>query len=148
MKYLTSRYEIASAMNFGRHPVLYIDMENRPYAKDSPGSESDFSVGCNLRVAWDDPRSRYADMTSEGYLYHSDGKLKIGGRATCLSDSFGRSDVIGMWQRANTPLIHCGDTVVVVEDYPGQGVCKVRMMRMPDKFDKFCQTMAVLEDIE
>lgn len=31
MKYLTERTEIAKAMNFGKHPCLYINMEDTKY---------------------------------------------------------------------------------------------------------------------
>lgn len=142
MKYLTERTEIAKAMNFGKYPVLYINMEDRPY------EGSDYARGCRCRVAWDHPDPRYADLYCSGNLYHSDGKLAISNDATCLSADFGRSDVIGMYQQANTPMIHKGDTVVVVQDWPKQRLCKVRMMKMPNRMDRFCQVVATLEDIE
>lgn len=142
MKYLTERTEIAKAMNFGKHPCLYINMEDTKY------EDSDYCRGCRVRVHWDSTDPRYKDMYSTGTLYHIDGKLKISGDATCLHADFGRSDVIGMYHQANTPMIHKGDTVVVVQDWPKQRMCKVRMMKMPNRIDKFCQTLAVLEDIE
>lgn len=45
MKYLTDRHEIATAINFGKYPVLYINYENRPYESSS------YAVGCRVHVA-------------------------------------------------------------------------------------------------
>lgn len=142
MKYLTDRTEIAKAMNFNKHPVLYINMEDRPY------EGSDYARGSRCRVAWDHQDPRYADLYCSGNLYHCDGRLSISNDAACLSADFGRHDVIEMYKMANTPMIHKGDTVVVVEDYPRQHLCKVRLMKMPDRIDRFCQVVATLVDIE
>lgn len=142
MKYLTERTEIAKAMNFGKYPVLYIDMDAKKY------EGSDYCQGCRVRVHWDSPDTRYKDMYSTGNLYYCDGKFKISGDATCLHADFGRSDVIGMYQQANTPMIHKGDTVVVVMDFSKSRMCKVAMMKMPDRINKFCQTLAVLTEME
>lgn len=142
MKYLTERTEIAKAMNFGKYPVLYIDMDDKKY------KESDYCVGCNVRVHWDDKDPRYKDMYSTGHLYYCDGKFAISGDATCLSADFGRRDVVQMYLKANTPMIHKGDTVVMVMDFSKSRMCKVALMKMPDRINKFCQTLAVLEEIE
>lgn len=142
MKYLTERTEIAKAMNFGKHPVLYIDMDAKKY------EGSDYCQGCRVRVHWDDPNPRYKDMYSTGNLYYCDGKFAISNDATCLSADFGRSDVIGMYQQANTPMIHKGDIVVMVMDFSKQRMCKVALMKMPDWINKFCQTLAVLKEME
>lgn len=141
MKYLKNREEIAKAMNFGKHPVLYINMEDRKY------EDSDYTVGCRVRVAWDHRDPRYKDMYSTGNLYYQDGRFELSNDNGCLHADFGRSDVIEMYLTANTPMIHKGDTVVIVQDYPQQGLCKVRMMKMPDYINSFCQTISVLKDI-
>ena len=142
MKYLTERTEIAKAMNFGKYPVLYIDMDAKKY------EGSDYCQGCRVRVHWDSPDTRYKDMYSTGNLYYCDGRFAISGDATCLSADFGRSDVITMYQQANTPMIHKGDTVVMVMDFSKSRMCKVAMMKMPDRINKFCQTLAVLTEME
>lgn len=145
MKFLTDRQEIARHMNFNKYPVLYIDMDNRRY-KDDP--TCDYTVGCQVRVAWDDPDPRYKDMYCTGDLYYYEGKFKISNHATCLHADFGRHDVLEMCKNANTPMIHKGDTVVIVQDYSARGTCLVRLMKMPNRMDKFCQVVATLEDIE
>ena len=142
MKYLTERTEIAKAMNFGKHPVLYIDMDDKKY------EGSDYCQGCRVRVHWDSTTERYKDMYSSGNLYYSEGRFAISNDACCLSADFGRGDVIAMYKQANTPMIHKGDTVVMVMDFTKQKMCKVALMKMPDRINKFCQTLAVLEEME
>lgn len=142
-KYLTDRHEIAKAMNFGKHPVLHLNMENHK------GFDGPFAEGCRVRLAWDDPRPKYAGMSERCYLYHSsEGKIGFLSGGFGISADFGYRDVMEMTVWANAPVVHMGDTVVVVQDWPSQRVCKVRLMRMPDRFNKFCQVACYLEDIE
>ena len=120
MKYLTDRTEIGKAINFGKHPVLFINRENRPY----PDFGGDYSIGCKVRVAYDN-----------------------GMEGMTLKASFGRSDVLDMVEWAQAPVVRKGQTVVVVEDWPSEGKCSVRLMKVPDRIDVHCQTVAVLQDI-
>lgn len=146
MKYLTNRHEIAEAINFGKYPVLTLDRENRPYKKERP--DSDYAIGCRVRVAWDHANPRYAGMTTHGALYIEGGKLKISGEGACLSASFGYSDVIEMAAEANVPIVHAGQKVVVVENWPSVKTCTVRIMKVSDRVDTQCMVAASLEDIE
>lgn len=142
MKYLTERTEIAKAMNFGKYPVLYIDMD------DKKNEVSDYVRGCAVRVHWDSADPQYKDMYSTGNLYYCDGKFAISNDATYLHSDFGRGDVIAMYRQANTPMLHMGDTVVMVMDFSKQRMRKVALMKMPKRISKFCQTLATLEEIE
>lgn len=146
MKYLTDRKEIAKAINFGKYPVLVLNRENRPFADISP--DSDYAVGCRVRVAWDHKEPRYAGMTTQGNIYIEDGKIAISNDAAVLKAEFGYHDVMTMASEANTPLVHAGQTVVVVEDYPSNPCCTVRMMKVSDRIDIHCMTVASLEDID
>lgn len=144
MKFLTDRQEIAAAMNFNKYPVLYIDLDNKPYEKSFP--DSDFAKGCKCRIAWDRPELRFKDMTCRCELNYSEGKFSLHQGADVLKNDFGRSDVIEMAEWAMTPLLHSGDTVVVVEDYTKQKKCIVRMMQV-GRIDIHCSTVARLNDI-
>ena len=64
-----------------------------------------------------------------------------------LKAGFGRSDVLDMVEWAQAPVVHKGQTVVVVEDWPSENKCSVRLMKLPDRVDVHCQTVAVLQDI-
>ncbi len=145
MKYLKDRQEVAEAINFGKYPVLSLDRENRPYKSIRP--DSDYAVGCRVRVAWDHKDPRYAGMTTHGALYIEDGKLKISSEGACLSASFGYTDVMKMVSEANTPIVHAGQLVVVVEEWPSVKSCTVRIMRVSDHIDTQCMVAATLQDI-
>ena len=62
MRYLKHREQIATAINFGKYPVLRLDLSNRPAQSYAP--DSDFCVGDRVRVAWDKPG--YEGMTTRG----------------------------------------------------------------------------------
>lgn len=143
--YLTDRQDIGKAINFGKYPVLFINRENRPY----PEFGGDYSVGCKVRVAY----SIWPDgITTRGNLFFSDedgkSKLAISSRGSMLKAGFGRSDVMEMVEWAQAPVVRKGQTVVVVEDWPSEKRCTVRLMKVPNQIDVHCQTVAVLQDIE
>ena len=142
MMYLTDRHEIAAAMNFGKFPVLQINIENRPF------EDSCYAKGCRVRVAWDHKDRRYEGMTTHGELFlDEDGKLKIGGEGTMLTARFGYSDVMKMAAEANVPVVHKGQVVVVVMDIPSTKTCLVRVMKVSERIDIHCQVVAPLEDV-
>ena len=146
MKFLTDRTEIAKAMNFGKYPVLYIDRDNRPY--DSPENRSDYCKGSKCRLEWEHKDPRYADMTARCELYYSEGRYHLSQGAACLSADFGRRDVLEMVEWARVPVIRCGQTVIVVEDFTMQKIVRVRMMKISDHKDLNCSTVTSLVDIE
>lgn len=149
MKYLTDRTEIAKAINFGKYPVLTLNRENQPYKDLYEDTEySDYAVGCRVRVAWDRKDPRYEGMTTHGNIYIEKGKIGISGEGACLSSSFGYTDVMKMAAEANTPIVHAGQTVVVVEEIPSKKFCTVRLMKVSDRIDIHCTTVATLNDIE
>lgn len=145
MKYLTDRHEIAMAMNFGTYPVLHLNRENRPYADMGSG---DYAKGCRVRVAWDSNDPKYKGMTTHGDLYIENGRLAISAEGGCLSADFGYTDVMQSVQEANAVVVHRGQAVVVVEDWPSKRQCTVRMMKVSDRIDIHCMTVTHLEDIE
>ena len=142
--YITDRKEIGKAINFGKYPVLFINRENRPY----PEYVGDYSIGCKVRVAYDHGPS---GITTRGNLFFSNengrDELAISSKGSMLKASFGRSDVLDMVEWAQAPVVHKGQTVVVVEDWPSENKCSVRLMKLPDRVDVHCQTVAVLQDI-
>lgn len=142
MMYLTDRHEVAAAINFGKYPVLTINLENRPY------EGSRFAKGCRVRVAWDHKDSRYAGMTTHGELFLDDGgKLGISGEGACLSAGFGYRDVMKMAAEANTPVVHKGSVVVVVMEIPSEKTCMVRVMKVNPHINIHCATVCYLEDV-
>ena len=142
MMYLTERREIGAAMNFGKFPVLTINLENRPF------EDSRYAKGCRVRVAWDHRESRYEGMTTHGELFlDENGQLKISGEGAMLSASFGYSDVMRQAAEANVPVVHKGQTVVVVMEIPSTKTCVVRVMKVSPRIDIHCQVVCHLEDV-
>lgn len=137
--YLNHREEIAYAMNFGKFPVLGLNRENRPYEDD------DYCIGDKCRVAWDREESRYEGMTTHGHLYMENGKYAISNSAACLSASFGYSDVMENLEEAKAQVVHRGQLVVVVESFPTKTTCTVAVMKVSDRIDIHCMTVARLE---
>lgn len=142
--YITDRKEIGKAMNFCKYPVLFINRENRPY----PEYGGDYSIGCKVRVAYDRGPS---GLTTRGNLFFSNesgrDELAISSRGSMLKAGFGRNDVLNAVEWAQSPVVQKGQTVVVVEDWPSEGRCTVRLMRVPDQIDVNCTTVAVLQDL-
>lgn len=142
--YVTDRKEIGKAINFGKYPVLFINRENRPY----PEYGGDYSIGCKVRVAYDNGME---GVTTRGNIFFSNengrDSLAISSRGSMLKAGFGRSDVLNAVEWAQSPVVQKGQTVVVVEDWPSEGRCTVRLMRVPDQIDVNCITVAVLQDL-
>ncbi len=129
--YLTDRHEIAYAINFGKFPVLTLNRENNPYKDIAP--ESDYCIGCKCRVAWDSKEPRYEGMTTHGKVYLENGRYAISGSGACLKASFGYTDVINMVEKAHAPVVHKGQTIILVEDFPSLKVCVVKVFNVSKK---------------
>lgn len=139
MKRLNDRQEIAYAMNFGRYPVLRIDMETPAAGFD------DYYKGDLVKVMT--PSKTHPDLYATGRLYCENGKIGVLTHATCLHDSFGYSDVIEQLEIAQAPVLHAGETVVLIEDYPNQRWCMVRMMKVSDRVNPHVYPCATLENV-
>lgn len=139
MKYLTDRQEIAKAMNFGKYPVIRIDVE-------TPESEGVFR-GNLVKVAA--PSVRYPDNYIRGRVtkFSDEGdRYVIMPDAVCLKASFDYSDVVEMLGYAQVPMLHAGEEVALIEDAPKQRTARVRMMRVSDNVRDFVFPTCYLED--
>ena len=141
MKLLKERTEIAKAMNFGKYPVLRINLE------DHAGFDTtDYCVGEKVRVAYES--KRYGEMHTRGKIYIEKGKVAISSNSTCVHSDFGYTDVMEMAEWANTPVVRAGQEVVVIMYIPTAKMCIVRMMKVGDRIDPHCMVAVTLEDIE
>ena len=140
MKYLTKREEVALAMNFGKYPVIHI---NRETPKDG---YKDFYVGDLVKVMT--PSPRYPDSYATGDLYFSEGKYGVLTDCVGLHRRFGYHDVMEMLKVAQAPVLHAGETVVVIEDFPNRGICTCHMMKVSDRVNPHVYPCCTLEEIE
>lgn len=105
MKLLNERREIAEAMNFGRYPVLRIDLADA----DEYGLK-----GCRVRI--DAGKFRSGDphiIDAILRVYNDEKKLTTFSSGSCLSDSFTYYDYVEMAECASAPLIHPDEDVVI-----------------------------------
>lgn len=140
MKYLTDRHEIAKAMNFGKYPVLHINVET-----PEKGYEG-FYVGDEVKVMT--PTKRYPDLYATGQLYLENGRYGVLTHGTMLKNSFDYHDVMEMLKFAQAPVLHAGEQVVVIENFPGRRRCRVHMMKVSDCVDRFVNPCCTLEEID
>lgn len=143
MKYLTERKQIAQAMNFGRYPVLRIDLETPQqgwddcFAGDKVMVDAGSSEGrgdyvrCQLHKFGDEPK-RYTVMPEPLFL----------------DSSFGYTDVKEMLTWAQAPVIRPEETVIVIEDFPKKKICRVHKMKVSKCNGKFVYPTCYLEEIE
>lgn len=143
MKYLTDRQEIAQAMNFRKYPVLRIDVETPKTGWDDV-YEGDF---VRVEPTADGRPDRTIRARLEKYP-EDGGKYSIMPAPVCLRSDFGYSSVIESLNYAQAPVIHAGETVVVIEDYPKQRICKVHMMRVSDRIREHVFPTCELIEIE
>lgn len=139
MTYLTDRHEIAKAMNFGKYPVVHINMET---PKD--GYEGYF-VGDKVKVMA--PNGRYTDAYATGDLYYCDGEYGVNTDACGLHAGFGYYDVMESMKIAQAPVFHAGEQVVVIEDYPKAARCCVHLMKVSDRVDAHVYPCCTLKEV-
>ena len=105
MKKLTTRQEIARAMNFGKYPVLRIDLADT----DHYGLK-----GCRVRIAAGTFRNGEPHIIDAVLrVYQDEKKLTTFSAGACLSASFTYYDYVEATENAMAPLIHPDEDVVV-----------------------------------
>lgn len=141
-KYLTDRKEVAKAMNFGKYPVLHIDLET-PKA----GWDDNF-VGDKVLVAMPGDTERSAFIRCEIHKFGDQPYVySLMPECICIDDSFGYYDVMEMLAWAQAPVIRPGEEVIIIEDWPKAGRCCVHKMRVTNASEWVYPT-CYLEEIE
>lgn len=135
----TERTEIARLLNFGKYPVLEVNMDNVKY-------DGELIKGGNVKVAWD-KKDGYAGMTSECELVITNGKYQLMCGGCCLKASYNIVDFISDVNRAILPTIH-KNQVVAVAHYSMEGdVYFVEMKKVSEHIDVFCMVLGELEKL-
>lgn len=122
MKTITGRQNIARAINMSGKPVVTIDLDNKDYM--FPGDETCWRIyGSKIRVARQYTNQRhkgetyYDHATLATYSYSSDKghAYDLFTHGFGIKADFGYEDVVEASEWANTPIVHDGDHVIVVE---------------------------------
>lgn len=137
---LLEKEKMAQAMNFGKYPVLSVDLDNKLNEDD------DYAIGCECRVAWDRDDGRYNGMTTKCTLKIVDGKYFLNNPGTIIKACHGVDDFVEDIRRANLPLVHKGQTVAVAHYSKELDIKFVRVMKVSDRIDILRETVATLED--
>ena len=138
MKRICDKTQVEIALNSGKYPVLYIDMD------EHCGKWNILSKGCKCRLAFPEIGP---DCNCRCYLMATDTSFYLHQTATSIANEYQRSDIVEMAQWAHTPKVHIGQKVILVEDHSQQYMCSVRMMRVVKSSDIWASVAAAcLED--
>lgn len=153
MKFLRTRHEIADAINIKKYPVLTIDLRQpmNGYPDCYSGSKVNVAGGhskdyedlltrCTVQMFGDEPGNECHD---EPWMYQ---KIILSGGCVCLHSSFTMKDILEDIEWSNARTVKAGDTVVVF--FQMENACYLRMMKVSDRINPHCSTVAVLVDID
>ena len=135
MKIITNRQKIAKVLNFGKYPVLYVDLDKM---------ERDYIKGSNCRIKWN-----YQDeeLLLNCYLEVVNGRYQIGNEGSIVTSDYSVNDFINQIQWSNTPIIECGQVVAVAQFSKKKGTKIIELMRVADKKDIHSMIITYLEEI-
>lgn len=133
MRLLSERTEIAKVLNFGKYPVLTLDMTDN--------GDKSYREGCDVKVAC--KTKTHGTLYAHGKLYIEDGHIRVSNGGACVKASFGYSDVMDMARWANVPTIEEGQDVVVIYDFKDTKSCIVEILKV-GKTDLHCMVACEL----
>lgn len=153
---LNERTEIGTAMNFGKYPVLWIEIGTPRKGWDP------FTIyeGCKARIV--SSSSRYGDLIYTGTLsmYGDEQKEDVKklpqfwngihlSNAGCFLDAeFGYGDVMEDLENAQAPILSTDQEVIVVMKDSIRKMCWVRKMKTTSHKDPHCSTMLKIVNLE
>lgn len=140
MKYLTERTEIAKALNFGKYPVIKLDVTDEKYQVELAGEMCGYH---NIKV-----RIPHKDLLLNCQMRWFGDKKKItfGNDCTCISSRFSYDDLMEEVEYANAPIID-KDTefVLVVYNSKTEKACVI-LLKTNDSKDINCQTILSVDE--
>lgn len=135
MKRLTERTEIAKAINFGKYPVIKIDLADR----DEYGVK-----GTKVRIDFGGEYFINAKIRS----YIDEKYLTISQGATMLSASMSYRDFMEDLEYANAPIIKANQEIVIAMiDSKKEEIYEPVIIKTGEKINKFCSTPLTLEKL-
>ena len=141
MKLLKDRQELAAAMNFGRYPVLRIDLADA----DDYGLK-----GCRVRI--DAGTFRSGDpyiIDAVLRVYNDEKKLTTTCFGACLADSFSYQDYHDMVEKAMAPLIRPDqDVVIAFYHSKAQKAMAAMIVRTGKSVSRGCACPLSFEDVD
>ena len=138
MKEIRSREEYAKAVNFGKYPVLMIDMNQK-------GFMGEIFTGGKVRVDFGHFRDgeRYLD-DGEFKYYKKENKFYVASYGVMLTKELSYEDAIEDAEYGNSPIIDEGDEVVIVVHNSEKRELKAYIAKAVHKRE-FCSTILEFE---
>lgn len=135
MKRLTERTQIAKAINFGKYPVIKIDLAD----KDEYGVK-----GTKVNIDFGGEYFIHATIRS----YNDENYLTTTQGATTLKSSLNYGDYLEMIEYANAPVIKANQEIVIaLIDSEKKEVYAPAIIKTGERIDKFCSTPLALEKL-
>lgn len=139
----TNRHDMAVLMNFGKYPVLELDLDRKQ------GEESDrYLVGGKARVAWDRKNPRWEGMSTVCELTVENGKHTLNSGGICLKSDYSVEDFVEDIENAHAPLVHKGQIVAIACYSRKVKTSFVHMMKVSKFMDPHCITVTTLEELD
>lgn len=136
MRRLTDKKDIAQAINFGKYPVIYIDMSD----KDDYGIKG-------TKVNIDFGGDYYVRGTIRAY--NDEKVLTTTSGVVCISNSFSYDDYLEMVEYANAPVIKANQEIVICMFESANKVGHAPMIiKTGKRVDRFCMTPLTLEKVK
>ena len=138
MRLIKSREEYAKAVNFGKYPVLMIDMNQK-------GFMDEIFDGGKVRVdfGYFNDGERYLDGGEFKY-YKKENKFYVASYGCMITKDFTYEDAMEDAEYGNSPIIDEGDEVVIVIHDSKERSVKAYIAKAVNK-RKFCTTMLEFE---
>lgn len=139
MKLLTEKREICEALNFGKYPVLHLDLA-KDKIKDMEGCYHGQTI--KLEFNYRGEPVRYCGNLS---YYNDTNKLVITSGGTMLTSGFDYTEIIKMINRATAPTIESNQEVIVVISNSDTRTTSAPILTKVGKITPTRQVMTVVE---
>ena len=152
--FLRDRYAIAKALNFGKYPVILMDISTPDPGWDNVYTgdlvNADTGIVREGHTVYEHCTAKiFVDNNHEGIPNTIENRLKSDIWLQCpgyfISDSFGAEDVFEQAKRAQAPIVKANQDVVVVYKWENDNkpMAAVRIMTVSG-VSRFCSTVAKL----
>ena len=139
MKLLTEKQEICEALNFGKYPVLHLDLA-RDKIKDMEGCYHGQII--KLEFDYRGEPVRYCGNLD---YYNDTNKLVITSGGTMLTSGLDYNEIIKMVNRATAPTIESNQEVIVVISNSDTRTASAPILTKVGKITPTMQVMTVVE---
>ena len=138
MKEITSRKEFGERVNFGKHQVITIDMNQEAYL-------GALYKGDKVRVDFGSFKSGERYLEGGEVLYNvKEETIKVANYGTCISSRFSYEDAMEDIEYAKAPIINDGDEVIIAIHNSLTKEFRA-YLATARKGDRYCSTIMVFE---